>query len=48
MRYCHEAQKHESPEDRVVLRWSVHNFEFQLFSPIILAIAKSNVECDST
>jgi hypothetical protein len=47
MRYCHETRKHRLPEDRIVLRWPVHDLEFQLFSPIIQTVSKEDIECDT-
>jgi hypothetical protein len=45
VRYFHESQKRGSPEDRVILRWLVHDFEVELFSSIVLAITEADVEC---
>jgi hypothetical protein len=48
VRYCHEARKCGSFEDRVILGWPIHNFKLQLFSPIFQTVAETNVEHDST
>jgi hypothetical protein len=48
VRYCHEARKRGSPEDRVILRGPVHDLEVELLLSIVFAVAKTNVECYST
>jgi hypothetical protein len=47
VRYCHESRKRGSPEDRVILRGPVHDFEVELFSSVVLAITKADIECYS-
>jgi hypothetical protein len=32
----------------MILRWLVHDFKLQLFSPEIATVAKANIECYST
>jgi hypothetical protein len=46
VRYCHEARKHGSPEDRVIMRGPIHDLYIELLLSIVLAIAETNVECD--
>jgi hypothetical protein len=43
VRYYHETRKRGSSKDHVILGWLVHDFEFQFFSPVVLAVAKANV-----
>jgi hypothetical protein len=48
VRYCHEARKHGSSEDRVMLRGPIHDLEVGLLLSAVLAIAETNIECYST
>jgi hypothetical protein len=41
VRYCHEARKCGSPEDRVILRGPIHDLEVELLLFIVLAIAET-------
>jgi hypothetical protein len=43
--YCHETQKRGSSEDHVILGGPIHDFEVELLLSIVLAVAKTNVEC---
>jgi hypothetical protein len=45
VRYCHESRKRGSPEDRITLRWPVHDFEVEFLPSVILPIPEIDVEC---
>jgi hypothetical protein len=47
MRDCHEARECWLSEDRVMLRWPVHYFKLQFFSPEVVSVAEANIEFDS-